>query len=268
MVEGDQEVDSYRNNICILPMRFSEFIDWYGELGKLRIFWAKPMDRLELIEKGDGYCLIEVWWLIRGKVKRAFICIVEDPSDAFRILAGDRYVDAVRIVMSPEDSALSHGTVDAKSILYFWDVSSETLDPNNEVNIVKLSRWDDSYIEVFRDIHKSSWGFFIPPRRGDHMVILAYLKDRPVRMAYLNRNNFNIDYGIHVIRSLWRNRIGTRILGEILCEARKLNSNYVSVVRVLRSHNNSSSDKRAISFYRANKPFLRLNLYRISHKSY
>ena len=78
-----------------------------------------------------------------------------------------------------------------------------------------------------------------------------------------SKNNFNIDYGIHVIRDLWRNRIGTTILREVLNLAERLNAKYVSVVRILRSLKASSSDKRAIEFYKANNPLLRLNIYRL-----
>lgn len=46
---------------------------------------------------------------------------------------------------------------------------------------------NSKYMETFKQIHKSSWGFFIPPRNGDHIVILASLNDLPVGMAYLNK---------------------------------------------------------------------------------
>lgn len=90
-------------------------------------------------------------------------------------------------------------------------------------------------LNIFKKIRKSSWGFFIPPRENDHIVMLAYLNSTPVGMAYLNKNNLNIDYGIHVVKDFWRNRIGTRILIETLELAKQLNASYMSVVRVLRS---------------------------------
>ncbi|MEZ0346272.1 MAG: GNAT family N-acetyltransferase [Infirmifilum sp.] len=69
----------------------------------------------------------------------------------------------------------------------------------------------------------------MPPRSGNHIVILASLNDLPVGIAYLNKNNFNIDYGIHVINSFWRNRIGTRILNEALGIARQLGVKYIGI---------------------------------------
>lgn len=82
-------------------------------------------------------------------------------------------------------------------------------------------------------------------------------------MAYLNKYNLNIDYGVHVIRDFWRNRIGTRILREVLNLSKGLDAKYVSVVRILRSLRVSSSDRRAILFYTANNPAIRLTACRM-----
>jgi hypothetical protein len=51
-------------------------------------------------------------------------------------------------------------------------------------------------------------------------------------MAYLNKHNFNIDYGIHVKRDFWRKRIGTKILKETLRASGELGAKHISVVRV------------------------------------
>lgn len=108
-----------------------------------------------------------------------------------------------------------------------------------------------------------SWGFFISPRKGDHIIVLAYLKDLPAGMAYLNKNNFNIEYGVHLVRNLWRKRIGTRVFLEVLNLAKRLGAKYISVVRILRLLTLSSSDRRAILLYKANNPSLRFNVCRI-----
>jgi len=85
----------------------------------------------------------------------------------------------------------------------------------------------------------------------------------PVAMAYLNIHNFNIDYGVHVIKSHWRRRIGTRLLAELLKLARTMGSPALSVVRVFRSKRGTSSDIRAVRFYRANGPSKRMSVYRL-----
>jgi GNAT superfamily N-acetyltransferase len=244
-------------------MDFNTFRKWYEELGKLKIFWAKPLSELKLVLREDKSCTIKISWLVRKKVQNAVMLITTEPSKVFEKFR-NKYRSSVKLAMVPEDfsSTLFH-LIDARSILYFWDVSSRILEGNSKVKIVKLFEWNESYLKNFREIHKKSWGFFIPPRENDHIVILAYLNSTPVGMAYLDKNNFNIDYGIHVVREFWRNRIGTRILEETLEVAKQMNASYVSVVRVLRSTRLLSTDRRALSFYKANKPLLRLNICRL-----
>jgi len=255
------------DDFCVLPMNFDQFVDWYRELGKLKIFWAKQLNSVKLVSADGDKCLIEIEWVIRRRVERAIMIIAKDSNVALEILrkTSNRYMDTTKLVMIPEVDMLNPPyEVNARSILYFWSQSSVTLEPNSEARIITLSTWSDDDVETFKQIHKKSWGFFVPPRREDHIVVSAYLNGEPVGMAYLNKNNFNIDYGIHVVRSLWRNRIGTRILRETLDLGRKLGAKYISVVRVLRSLKISSSDKRAISFYRSNNPYLRPNVYMLA----
>jgi GNAT superfamily N-acetyltransferase len=150
--------------------------------------------------------------------------------------------------------------VDAKSTLYFWDVYTKTLEPNYRVRTTVASEWD---VDDVREIHRNSWGYFIPPRENDHLVILAWLDEEPAGMAYLNKHNFNIDYGIHVKRDFWRKRIGTKILKEALRTSGELGAKHISVVCVLRLLGNSFSDRRALSFYKANSPSLKFNVFRV-----
>jgi GNAT superfamily N-acetyltransferase len=94
---------------------------------------------------------------------------------------------------------------------------------------------------------------------------LAWLDEEPAGMAYLNKHNFNIDYGIHVKRDFWRKRIGTKILKEALRTSGELGAKHISVVCVcvLRSLRNSSRDRRALSFYKAYNPSLKCNVFRV-----
>ena len=66
-----------------------------------------------------------------------------------------------------------------------------------------------------------------------------------------------------MLRDYWRMRIGTAILGKALTLSKELGAKHVSVVRVLRTLYGSPPDRRAILFYRANNPCLRLNVYRV-----
>ena len=245
-------------------MAVEDFVSWYIELGKLMIFWAKRVKDIWLVDEIDGVFTIGVDWLIRRRIRKAVIAIAEEADRVERALTIlHEYEDLTRILIIPEDYPLGLDAVDARGILYFWDVNSRILKPNTDVRIEILESWNNGYIKVFEGIHRESWGFFIPPRIGDHLVFLGYLNDKPVGLAYLNINNFNIDYGIHVSRKYWRMRIGTRLLSEILRTSGERGSKYVSVVRIYRSLKGTSGDKRAVKFYRANNPSVRMSVYRL-----
>jgi hypothetical protein len=87
----------------------------------------------------------------------------------------------------------------------------------------------------------------------------------PVGIAYLNIHNFNIDYGIHVIKP-WRRRIGTALLTKSLELAKFMDASNISVVRVFRSVKGTPpSDTRATKFYKANNPSIKLSIYRLNN---
>ena len=96
------------------------------------------------------------------------------------------------------------------------------------------------------------------------MVLTALLNDSPVGMAYLNIHNFNIDYGIHVIKPHWRRRIGTALLAKILELAKSMGASKISVVRVFRNIKGTYSDMRAAKFYKANNPSTKMSIYRLN----
>jgi len=245
-------------------MGFDEFRLWYDELGKLMIFWAKKLSDISMIHE-DDILLFEVSWLVRRRIKKAvlaFTDVRDKVNEAIELLK--EYKDYTRIFIIPEDILVDLDFVDRRGVLYFWDTSASTLEPNVELRVVVLSKWSDYEVDIFRRIHKRSWGFFVPPRPDDHLVVLGFLGDEPVAMAYLNVHNFNIDYGVHVIRDYWRRRIGTRILREVLKLADEMGAERVSVVRSLRSKKVSASDRRAVNFYLANNPIKRFSIYRLS----
>lgn len=41
-------------------MSFEEFVEWYAELGKLKIFWAKPVESVSLLSKEGSLYLVGV----------------------------------------------------------------------------------------------------------------------------------------------------------------------------------------------------------------
>lgn len=236
-------------------MDFGDFAGWYAELGKLKIFWAKPVKSISLLSEEKK--IIGVRWIIRGKIRDAVL------FSEMRGINLEDYRGSTKILIVPETSPVDLSLVDARSALYFWNVDAKILEPNRDVEIKVYSEWDESELEKFKGIHKHSWGFFIPPRQHDHLILLALLDSSPVGIAYLNVNNFNIDYGIHVIKPYRRRRIGTALLAEILRLVRSMGASSISVVRIFRSIKGTSSDMRAVKFYRANNPFVRASVYRI-----
>jgi GNAT superfamily N-acetyltransferase len=247
-------------------MSFEGFAKWYAELCKLKVFWAKPMQRISLLSKEDNLCLVGVKWIVRGRIRDAVLAIAGTQHEASKMVERLKgYGASAKILMVPEGSYMDLSLVDARSVLYFWDVGAKTLEPSGDVEIKVCREWSESDLEKFKSIHKQSWGFFVPPRGGDHAILIASLGCSPVGMAYLNIRNFNIDYGIHVIKPCWRRRIGTALLAEALRLAGSMGASRVSVVRVFRSIRGTSSDARAVGFYRANNPFLKASVYRIKN---
>jgi len=243
----------------------NNFAKWYIELGRLKIFWAKTVKDIRMIDREGEAVLIDVKWIVRNRIERAILAITEKEDSASKVIEKlYKYNDATRILIVPEDFAINLDKVNARGILYWWSVfDAKTLEPNMDVKVRTYSTWGNIELEMFRSIHKQSWGFFMAPRLNDHAVVTGFLDEVPVAMAYLNIHNFNIDYGIHVIKSHWRKRIGTRLLVELLKLAKTMGSPTLSVVRVFRSKRGTSSDIRAVGFYRANSPSVRMSTYRL-----
>lgn len=117
------------------------------------------------------------------------------------------------------------------------------------LEIMRLPSNDPRALEVASRVQQSSWGFYKPPRE-DSLVIVGLMGGEPVASAYFHRASKNIDYGVHVVRSLWRRGVGSRILSEV---ARVAGGEF-SVVRVLRGRPLSSMDRRALGFYLSRGP--------------
>ena len=157
------------------------------------------------------------------------------------------------------------GLYDRWSKVFLYSVEGEFLEPNLEVTVEIHPPWsvNDDVVAQVSVVQRSSWGFYIPPPSMDY-VLLAVLPDGSiVGSAYYNPASSNIDYGVHVSKSYWRHRIGSRLLVETARLASSLGCKWFSVVRVIRGVKLTASDRRAIAFYRANKPMLEFNVYRL-----
>jgi len=236
----------------IPPLTPEEFVEWLKEAGKTRTFWTKPLTGISFEESARGFVFKVLWAYKRRERVKAEILISREVSEGLSGRAG------VRILILPK--GLEPPNYDQRSCIYIWKVPSRTLEPNDEVEIRRYEDWKSD--DIFREVQRRSWGFYLPPRLGDHLVLVATLSGKPVGLAYLNVHNFNIDYGVHVVRDLWRRRIGTRLLAEALNSAEEMGASYLTVFRWLRRGSNNR-DRAAMSFYEANNPGWSYMAYRI-----
>jgi len=96
-------------------LNLDNFAEWYAELGKLKIFWAKPVKDIHVIDGEGRAVFMDVKWIVRNRIKRAVLAIAEkgDVSGVIEKLC--RY-NATRILMVPEDFAVDLDRVDARGI--------------------------------------------------------------------------------------------------------------------------------------------------------
>ncbi len=210
-----------------------EFLKWYEGIAQLKVSWAKPLIKLRASESKGGF-VIRGERLYRRKPQPVtlFVCdCVPEPE-------GGR----VNIYIGPRDLKCRR-----KSVIFFYSTDDGFLEPNLSVEVRQVED-----LELVREVQMSSWGFYIPPPPG--RVTLLALDERPVGCVYINPKNGNLDYGVHVIKERWRQRIGTRLLVESAKFLKERGLDLMSVVRVL----GRWSDRRALSFYRANKPMVEL----------
>jgi len=238
---------------CFTPIDGAEcLVEWLKGLSVLGIFWAKRLREI-IIASEDPPVLVIDWE--RSKRKALFTLCHEFRSDCLnQSLTGN--VDLLLLTASE----LPQGLYDRWSKVFIYDVNNAFLEPNKEVTIEIYEA--DKVGNVVEAIQRSSWGFYRPPPEEDY-VLIAKLQGEAVGSAYYNPKSSNIDYGVHVSRQYWRHRIGTRLLVEVAKLAKNLGNEWVSVVRVIRGKKPAESDKRAIAFYRANKPRKELNVYRV-----
>lgn len=199
--------------------------------------------------------------IYRKKEKTSLLCVLRDIDKIFTI-KGLKDKPLVHVIV-PEETAINNSLFSNRSNLYFWIPDSRLLAHNGDIRVEFFEKADEELLSQLEDIQRKSWGFFIKPDPRLHTVLVGYINDQPVASAYYNRFSSNIDFGVHVARRYWRNRIGTRILNEILNYAFENDKKFVSVVRILGSTKLRSSDKRALAFYRANDPTLRFMVYRM-----
>ncbi len=241
---------------------FSEWIknfpEWYREAGELRIFWAKPLISITVEESNDPYIYL-IEWRTRKGPETSVIGI--SPEWNFREACQElEKYKCIKIVILPENSPPIPDRISARGILYLWN--TEIIPPVTcPVEVEIREKWREEELRIVEEIQKMSWGFFKKPLERD-VILIAKMDDKKVGTAYLNSINFNLDYGVHVRRDMWRKGIGRCLMNVALSYAGE-RSPYLSVVRIFRSLNGTSADRRAVDFYSACNPSKKFSVYRI-----
>jgi len=243
---------------CLTPIDDVEcLVKWLKGLSVLGIFWAKRVKEITIASKDPPVLTLD--WE-RSKRKAFFTLCYEFSNDCLSYLQNLAGNSDLLLLTASE---LPQGLYDRWSKVFIYHVKSDFLEPNKEATVeVYDPSKVDNIVSITEAVQRSSWGFYKPPPKEDY-VLIAKLQGEAVGSAYYNPKSSNIDYGVHVARQYWRRRIGTRLLVEVAKIANNLGNEWVSVVRVIRGKKPTESDKRAIAFYRANKPRKELNVYRV-----
>jgi len=253
----------------------SEYERWKGELGLLRTFWAGRETRLAFLGLEEGRGLQGVLrvlkvpfferkrWGEKGKERGEIQDIFLQPLEVEglkALLAGAEEILAQEGISGfgiSEWKVPYWETIErlgfspyARSVLIAWDMDNEIPIPKEGNPDVEVRLASPEMKKALRHIQESSWGFFIPPDFKRQDVLLAFLGDRPVGSAYLNRFTHHIDFGVHVAREFQRKRMGTAILREALQLCRERGARRMFVTRVLRAITKiNENDRIALRFY-------------------
>jgi hypothetical protein len=157
-------------------MTFEEFVKWYTELGKLKIFWAKPFESISLLSKEDGLYLVGVKWIIRSRIEEAVLAIAEMADKVPKAIDSLKaYGSSTKILMVPEEAPINLCLMDARTALYLWDVNAMTLEPNKDVAVKTFTEWSENDVETFRRIYGKR-AICTPKRPSRRRIFLfAYL---------------------------------------------------------------------------------------------
>ncbi|MFQ6100915.1 MAG: GNAT family N-acetyltransferase [Anaerolineae bacterium] len=214
----------------------AEYECWKQEMGILWAFWAGGEERLALLGVEADGGLVGVARVLRvpfrerkewGRKERER----GEVQDIFL-----RSPDLLRPVLEKARELLeAHG-----------------------LEVFGVSAWEPAQFEsatpeqrpLLRRIQESSWGFFIPPDFGKQEVLIAWLKEQAVGSVYLNRAAGHLDFGVQVVRDLWRQRVGTALLEAAQRRCREWGFPRMMVTRVLRALPHiDPADRQALDFY-------------------
>ncbi len=181
--------------VCLEPLTPDEFTHWYRQLGRLRLFWAKPVVELFPLYRLVEGCVVKVRWSSeKPRLEEAYLIILKRAKklDFAATLRG------TKILITPEE--IEKSLYQARGGLYIYSTSRPCA--------------TGLYLEKPPEGH---------PEPGlDH--VLLYSGPDMKYLLYLNRWSFNIDY-------LWLSRPEhlDEAVESAICEARRLGGRYVTI---------------------------------------
>lgn len=245
----------------LIPGYHVRFDEWIHSLSDLRTFWTKRVENF-MIASEEPLALLVSWKARRG-CREAFFLVTNHRDHINEFIASARSSrggDVCYILVT--ELELELGLYDRWSVVYVYTMESRLLEPNQDVGVEAYENPSGRLLAEVERVQRGSWGFYAPPRPGS-VVLLARLGSEAVGVAYYHPGSSNIDYGVHVAREYWRRRIGTRLLHEVRKYAQDRGKSWLTVVRVVRGRKPTAADRRAMAFYEANNPQVKLNVYRI-----
>jgi GNAT superfamily N-acetyltransferase len=248
---------------------------WRQEMGILRTSWASGEERLALLGVEEDGHLVAVARALRvpfherkrwggqgearGEVQDIALARLDDTLLASLLRAAEELFQTHGLTAFgvsawvPEQWPLLERlglSPYKRSVLLGWEVAQPLPKAGNFNVVVRLGAPKER--PLLRRIQAASWGFFIPPDFSRQEVLLAWLDERPVGSAYLNRATGNLDFGVHVVRELWQQRVGTALLEAARQQCLAWGLPRMTVVRVLRALTRiNPTDRQAWCFYRA-----------------
>ncbi|MEM1597145.1 MAG: hypothetical protein QXP31_06165 [Pyrobaculum sp.] len=181
--------------VCLEPYTPDEFSLWYKHLGRLRLFWAKPVVEMFPLYKLAEGCVLKIRWAAeKPRLEEAYVAILRKVKrlDFFP-------VRGVKIVITPGE--LDKGLVQQRGGIYIYSTSRPCA--------------TGIYLEKVPEGH--------PEPLNDHIVLASGVEELSY-LLYLNKWNFNVDY-------LWLASPDflDKAVESALCEARRHGGRYVSV---------------------------------------
>ncbi|MFN7106169.1 MAG: hypothetical protein ACK4M3_06280 [Pyrobaculum sp.] len=181
---------------CLEPFHPDEFVTWYRHLGRLKLFWAKPVvELLPLYKLVDGCVLKARWSVEKPKLEEVYIVILRRVKklDFLTSMRG------VKILITPQQ------------------LEKELYQLRGSIYIYSTAR------PCAMGIHLTSIEGH-PPPGPDHVVISSGVEN-PTYVTYLNRWNFNIDY-------MWAATPHevSKAIESAICEAQRHGGRFVTLV--------------------------------------